>query len=658
VQHPFPLGTYGVVSRVRAVLPRGGGLYDEVFERRHAGLLAVLAAHVPGIVLFGLIRHVGWEKALLAAIPVAAFGLAARYPTQRQVQACLCAAGLVAASSVLVYLADGQTEMHFHFFVVVAFLTLYQDWAPFGMALVLVVAQHGIVGVAYPHSTYDHHSAWHNPWLWALIHGIFVLMASVANVVAWTINERDHAAVQAELKSLQLLREEQLHYLSQHDPLTGLGNRRLLTEELERALGDEGRETPVGLLFVDLDGFKQVNDNFGHDVGDLVLIQVGQRIARVVREGDVVTRLGGDEFVVLCVNLSDQQDALHVAKRIEQEVSRPIGSLVGDVRVTASVGIACSSSWPHDAERLLHEADLAMYQAKQLGKDRTQMFDAELRDMIEDKAARERVLRAVLDEGRMALRYQPIFDLAGNIAGVEALFRLVDTDGSLMSPAPYIVVAEQTGLVSRVTTWVLGEACRQVAEWRHELAPYLVVNVNVSGTDIGHDWLSGSVHSALSEAGVPPGALALELTETALLDVAGPRIDQLRALREEGVQVGVDDFGTGYTSLQYLRSLPINFVKLDMSFAAGLLENRADRAIVAAMATLTSELGLHCVAEGVETTEQLFALRELGVGLFQGYLLGKPMTAQDISEALRAQGIARPVVPPLYGREEVRTGNE
>jgi EAL domain-containing protein (putative c-di-GMP-specific phosphodiesterase class I) len=225
---------------------------------------------------------------------------------------------------------------------------------------------------------------------------------------------------------------------------------------------------------------------------------------------------------------------------------------------------------------------------------------------------------------------------------------LVAADGTLLPPGPYIEVAEQTGLVSRITTWVLPQACQQIAQWRRDLAPNLTVNVNVSGSDVGQEWLVGSVLGALAAARVEPAALALELTETALLDIGAPRIAQLRELRAAGVSIGVDDFGTGYTSLQYLRSLPISFVKLDMSFVSGLPHNREDRAIVAAMATLTKELGLDCVAEGVETSEQLYALGELGVGLVQGYLLSRPVTAEEITETLR---IAK-------GVDAVRTGNE
>jgi diguanylate cyclase (GGDEF)-like protein len=626
-----------------------------VFQRRHRALLRVLAAHVPAIVVFGLIRQVPARQVFLGALPVAALWLAARYPGPRKLRACLSAAGFVTSSSVLVFFSDGQTEMHFHFFVVVALLTLYQDWIPFGTALALTVAEHGLVGVRYPHHTYDHPAAWQSPWLWALIHGGFVLMASVANVAAWAVNEHDNSAMQAQLAGLQRMREEQLRYLSEHDPLTGLGNRRLLTESLDRALGEGRPDLPVGLLFIDLDGFKTVNDRFGHDVGDLVLVEIGQRILLMLRQGDLVTRLGGDEFVVLCMDLASEEYAVQVAKRIERAVARPIASLAGDVRVTASVGIACSTSWPHNIERLLHQADLAMYQAKQLGRDRTRVFDEDLRTMLEERTERERVLREVLDAGRLTLRYQPYFDATGQILGVEALVRLIAADGSILPPAPYIAVAEQTGLVSRVTTWVLAEACRQVAEWRRELAPKLVVNVNVSGKDVGEDWLMPAVLGAIASAGVAAQALALELTETALLDIGGPRIAQLRSLRDAGVLIGVDDFGTGYTSLQYLRSLPIGFVKLDMSFVAGLPGNREDRAIIAAMATLTKELGYYCVAEGVETPEQLFALRELGVGIVQGYLLGRPVTAEDLTEVLR---VARDPVDGVERAGALRTGNE
>ena len=626
--------------RLAAYLPRGGSLPEAVFRRRHVALLWILAAHIPAIVALGLVRHVGVAEALLSAAPVGALWLAGWRSRRRLDQACLVAAGLVTASAMLVHLTGGLTEMHFHFFVVVALLTLYQDWMPFLTALVLIVIEHGAVGRLFPHSVYDHAGAWRDPWLWAAVHGAFVLAASTASLAAWSINERDHAAAKREIDQLRELREEELRYQTEHDPLTGLGNRRLLTEALDRVLLDVEQMASVALLFVDLDGFKSVNDLYGHDAGDLVLVEVGRRIAAAVRPTDLATRLGGDEFVVLCIGLVDQHAAVAIANRIEQQVARPIACATGEVQVTASVGIACSARWPHDAERLLHEADLAMYRAKQLGKDRCQLFDEELRKSMDERAAHERLLVAALDRDRLRLHYQPIFDLAGNIVAVEALLRIVAADGQLLLPAPYITVAEETGLISRLTEWVLRTACRQTAGWRRDYAPDLVVNVNVSGSEVGHERLADDIAAALAGAGLAPGALALELTETALLDAAVNKIRQLQRLKDSGVRIGLDDFGTGYTSLQHLRSLPISFVKLDMSFTRDIPASPADRAIVAAMATMSGELGFSFVAEGVETEEQLQTLRKLGVGLFQGYLLGRPVEAEEFTRRLAATGPA------------------
>lgn len=620
-------------DRLRAWLPRGGGLPTEVWQARHRALLQVLLAHVPAVMIFGLARGFSLWHAALATGPVAALWLAAKTAERRGSQEFLCAAGLITASSMLVHLAAGNTEMHFHFFVMVALLSLYQDWLPFLTALVLVILEHGVVGTLWPHQVYDHSSAWQNPWLWALIHGLFVLGASVASLAAWSINERDHRRIQDELERLRQVRERQLQHQLQHDPLTGLGNRRLLTDRLTSVLGDIDQKAPVALLFVDLDGFKGINDRFGHDVGDQVLIEASARIAAAVRPGDVATRLGGDEFVVLCLGLAESIDALAVANRIERSVAEPIVTPVGVVTVTASVGIACSEEWPHDAERLLHEADVAMYRAKQLGKDRCQVFDADLRRVVTERDEREATLRQALETEGLRLVYQPIFDTEGLLYGVEALLRVTEPDGKLRSPVEYVAVAEATGLIGAVGDWVRDAACAQLAAWR-KIAPEIVLTLNVSGREVGEEDLADRVLSTLDRHGLPAEALALELTETALIDITNAPIDQLRKLFDLGVHVGVDDFGTGYASLQYLRSLPIDFIKVDRSFVAGLPQTRSDRAIIAALTALSAELGLRVVAEGVETHDQLDALRGLEVDYLQGFLLDPPLNAHDVARRL------------------------
>ncbi|HVB27704.1 MAG TPA: EAL domain-containing protein, partial [Mycobacteriales bacterium] len=262
---------------------------------------------------------------------------------------------------------------------------------------------------------------------------------------------------------------------------------------------------------------------------------------------------------------------------------------------------------------------------------------------MSERTEREATLRHALDHDGLRLVYQPIFNAAGELRGVEALLRLVADDGTLLPPTPYIAIAEETGLIAAVGQWVLTRGCRQVADWRRELAPELVLNVNMSGREVGLDGLAGRVLATLTDAELPASALALELTETALIDASPERVAELRQLLDAGVNLGVDDFGTGYSSLQYLRSLPVNFVKIDQSFVAGLPAATVDRAIVAAVATLCTELGLHCVAEGVETEEQRRTLRELNVGYLQGYLLARPESAADFGARLRAH--ARTLVP-------------
>ncbi|MGN6473076.1 MAG: putative bifunctional diguanylate cyclase/phosphodiesterase [Mycobacteriales bacterium] len=627
-------------ARLRAWLPHGGSLPADVWRARHRALLRVLVLHVPAVMIFGLARGFPLWHAALSTAPVAALWLAALTAERRAAQEFLCASGLITASSMLVHLAGGNTEMHFHFFVMVALLSLYQDWLPFLTALVLVVLEHGVVGSIWPHQVYDHASAWRDPWLWALIHGVFVLGASVASLAAWSINERDHHRIQDELERLRIVREQQLHHQLQHDPLTGLGNRRLLTERLRAVLADVDRKAPVALLFVDLDGFKGVNDRFGHDVGDQVLVRVSARIAGALRPEDVATRLGGDEFVVLCIGLSDAAAAVSIAQRSERAVAEPSSTELGVVSVTASVGIACSDQWPHDAERLLHEADIAMYRAKQLGKDRCQLFDADMRDLVTQRDDREETLRHALENDGLRLVYQPIFDAPGRLCSVEALLRIVDQDGNLHAPMPYVELAEETGLIGQIGRWVLEQGCAQLASW-HALAPGLVLTLNVSGHEVSDEGLADRVLETLDRYNLPPTALALELTETALIDTASAPIAQLRRLFESGVHIGVDDFGTGYASLQYLRSLPIDFIKVDRSFVAGLPLARPDRGIIAAITAMSRELGLRVIAEGVETDAQLEDLRRLGVEYVQGFLLDYPMRADELAHRL-ASG---PVLP-------------
>ena len=315
--------------------------------------------------------------------------------------------------------------------------------------------------------------------------------------------------------------------------------------------------------------------------------------------------------------------------------------------VTASVGIACSEHWPHDAELLLHEADVAMYRAMQLGKDRCQLFDEDMRNVVTERDEREATLRDALAADGLRLLYQPIFDAAGGLYAVEALLRVVAEDGSLQTPIEYIAIAEETRLIGEIGNWVRDRACAQLAEWR-KVAPELMLTVNVSGREVTEEDLADRVLATIEHHDLPRSAVALELTETALIDTASASISQLRRLFDDGVHIGVDDFGTGYASLQYLRGLPIDFIKVDQSFVGGLPHVRPDRAIIAAITAMAAELGLRVVAEGVETQDQLDDLRRLGVNYLQGFLLDPPLEAKALTERLTSA-----VEMPRQRRSEV-----
>jgi diguanylate cyclase (GGDEF)-like protein/PAS domain S-box-containing protein len=423
--------------------------------------------------------------------------------------------------------------------------------------------------------------------------------------------------------------EESLRRQADEDSLTGLANRTFLG----RTLRDHaGRDSHVAVLFIDLDGFKLINDSRGHEVGDAVLVEVARRLEKAVRPSDVVARFGGDEFVVLCRGEIDESTALDIARRIEQSVSAPsLHAGTGAIRVTASVGIACGPINPQNPTELLQRADAAMYHAKRLGKDRSELYDARLHEHSLAYQRTEVALRNALDEDRFVLHYQPIVNLLERrIVGFEALVRLVDEAGELVSPQSFISVAEDTGLVVPMGTWVLRQACATIAHLRRQTGLRLTVSVNVAASQVARPDLCETVASALADACLDEDALCIELTESALLEAEESTLLQLNELRARGVQIALDDFGTGYSSLTYLRTFPVSHLKVDRSFVAGIDVIGGDRAIVRAVTGLARDLGLGCVAEGIETEAQLAELTAMGAPYGQGYLFSRPVPASEL----------------------------
>ena len=755
-------------SLPRRLLPEGRPLPNEVWQRRHRVILVLLWLHAVGLVAFSMARGNGIVHSLAEGAVVAASAVVASTVGGRRTRSAVAAFGLIAASAVFVHLSGGVVEVHFHFFVMVAVLTFYQEWLPFLVAIAFVVLHHGVIGALDPDAVYNHAAAVENPWKWAAIHGAFVLAASVANLTAWRLNEESRSEAEASYRRLHASEgryrgivetaqegvwlldgggctsfvnsktaemlgvevaamngrplldfvdpehtalvaarlerwvagavegeefkfrrsdgtvlwglvaaspvvleaspspgalamvsditarkaaEEALVHQAFHDALTGLSNRALFLDRVEHALARRNRNAlDTAVLFLDLDRFKSVNDTFGHSAGDELLVAVARRMESVVRPGDTVCRLGGDEFAVLCEELGDERDALVVADRVAKAVGAPVVVSGHQVCVTASIGIAFATTAAYEtADALLRDADAAMYRAKEAGRDGVELFNPEIRSRALERLEAEAALRHAIDHGGLRVHYQPVMDLAsGEVVGVEALVRWQRDGHGLVPPLDFIPLAEESGLIVDLGAFVLRQACRQVAEWnrRRPGGPPLTASVNLSAHQLSSPGLVEVVGRALADSGLEPTSLCLEITESVLMEDAEASrlaLDDLKAL---GLSIAVDDFGTGYSSLLYLRRFPVDELKVDRSFVAGLGSSAEDTAIVAGVVGLAHALGMSAVAEGVETPEQAERLKEMGCGLAQGFHWSQPMPAEELERWLGQYWAAAAAVPP------------
>jgi diguanylate cyclase (GGDEF)-like protein/PAS domain S-box-containing protein len=436
--------------------------------------------------------------------------------------------------------------------------------------------------------------------------------------------------------------QSKLAHQAVHDPLTGLANRVLLVDRLSQALLRMERQPgKLALLFIDLDHFKVVNDTHGHDTGDRLLVEVGKRLTRIARRLDTIARFGGDEFVLLCDRLGTDEDVRVVADRVVRAVAEPFFDEGIEFNITASVGVVVTNDPYAGCENVVRDADAAMYQAKERGRDHYQFFDAGLRDRAVRRNAVGWELAKALERGQFRLEYQPVFSLRDrSITGMEALIRWDHPDRGTVPPAEFIALAESRGLIVPIGTWVLDEACRQLVEWgslRDPALDPLGMAVNVSGRQLRSSDFVSVVKVALERNGLAPGQLCLEITETALIEETTEAKETLEAIAALGVHIALDDFGTGYSSLAHLRQFPVDILKIDRSFVDRLETNDRERQIVAAVTAMAHVLKMSVIAEGIETVGQLTQLSDLGCDHAQGYLLARPMRPKALELLLRAQ---------------------
>ncbi|HLZ36473.1 MAG TPA: EAL domain-containing protein, partial [Mycobacteriales bacterium] len=437
---------------------------------------------------------------------------------------------------------------------------------------------------------------------------------------------------------------ERLRHQAMHDGLTGLANRTYFAQRVEEELARAGGDSQVAVLFVDLDDFKTVNDSLGHAAGDALLTVVAERLRTCVRRGDVVARLGGDEFAVLLGDVRATGEVVHVAERILGVLGAPVPIGDREVLVAASVGVALSSTSDQapvagDTEGLLRGADVAMYLAKSKGKGRYEFFEQQMYDEMVDRLELKADLGMALERDELEIFYQPIVDLGGGIASVEALLRWHHPQRGTVPPVQFIPLAEETGLIVPIGRWVLNQACAQAQRWqqdRHGESP-LGLSVNLSVRQLHDDKLVDDVADALSASGLAPQLLTVEITESVLMSDGEATLARLDRIKRLGVQIAIDDFGTGYSSLSYLQRFPVDVIKIDRSFvsALGVADETRSSALIRSVVDLSQALQLVTVAEGIEDDCQLAALEALNCRRGQGYYFSRPVDAATATTLLR-----------------------
>jgi diguanylate cyclase (GGDEF)-like protein len=438
-----------------------------------------------------------------------------------------------------------------------------------------------------------------------------------------------------------------MQHQAQHDALTGLPNRSLLNDRIQIELSHARREeTTLAVLFLDLDRFKIINDSLGHATGDQLLCVVARRLKKCLREGDTVARLGGDEFMVLLPRISTVADAGQIGNKIIDELARPVSCNGHKLHITTSVGISIYPYDGSDANTLVKNADISMYRAKELGRNKTVYFTSEMNAGSRKQLVLETNLRNALDKNEFKLRYQPKIDISSNrIVGVEALLRWDSPGIGFISPREFIPLAEESGLIVPIGEWVLRQSLAQLKEWHMAGYDDMTIAINLSAAQISKPGFEDILENALLESGTDPARTELEITEHAAMKNIETATTTLNRLKKMGVGIAMDDFGTGYSSLSYLRRLPIDTVKLDRSFVHEIPDNNGDVLIAQAIIAMTKSLNMELVVEGIDNERQLEFFKQQGCRLVQGFLFSKPVGADRILAMLQAQAVTGTVKP-------------
>lgn len=598
-------------------LPRGGALEDDVWERSHRNITIVMWLHLPALAAFGLVRGFAWYHVAPDLVPI---GIALVGASQRRLdrrwRSSFSSLGLFAGGATTVHLAGGAIEAHFHFFVIVALLALYNEWQPFLLGVLFIVVEHGIVGVLAPEAVYAHMAAQRDPWSWAAIHGGFVLAAVLVHVGSWSVSEQ----------------------LAYRDPVSGVANRTLLARRLDRAFDDARRSGgAASLLVIDLDGFRGLIDLRGDAVADELIVAIAGRLRDSLGASDTVARLGSDEFAVVMPGTA-AEEAESRSRHLLTLLGRPFAVLDSTIVIGACGGLASSDGGSGTSASVLRNAEIALRMARGKGRGSLVSFDRRMGDDAVSLAELQVDLAAAIGRNELSLHYQPIIELAsGRVVGTEALVRWQHPERGAVSPGEFIPLAEQSELICDIGRWVLHEACRQAAVWHHDfgLRSHHVA-VNVSARHLGSESFVDEVLETASAVGLDPSRLVVEITESVVVHDDADAVRKLARLRAAGVRIAIDDFGTGYSSLAYLQRFPFDILKIDRCFVTGLTVAVADQSLAQVVAGIGDILGLEVVAEGVENDEERAALVSLGCERAQGFLFSRPRPAHDLVDLLMA----------------------